>query len=252
MLPEIPSSQLSAALEDAVDLLLSVGGVAGPPVDAFLVAAANGVVVALDNSQTGRARYVRLAGPPGRARRGGAQPSILVRPDPRPERRQWAVAHELGEHTAHVVFSRLAIDPAEAPAAARETVANYLASRLLLPSRWFAAVGRGSDWELPALKEVFGTASHELIARRMLDFEPPACMSIFDHGRLHFRSANGPGRAPPLLAIERACQLAAHEAGTMTARTGEQLRVRAWPIHEPDWKREIVRSERAAGLDWDE
>ncbi|HWC88799.1 MAG TPA: hypothetical protein VG433_04070, partial [Pirellulales bacterium] len=124
-----------------------------------------------------------------------------------------------------------------------EAVANYLASRLLLPTHWFSAIGRTCDWELTDLKEAFVTASNELIARRMLDFEPAACISIYDHARLTCRWANRPGRPPPPTPLERACQLAAHQSGRTVTKMGELLRVRAWPIHEPDWKREILRCE---------
>ncbi|HEX4147541.1 MAG TPA: ImmA/IrrE family metallo-endopeptidase [Pirellulales bacterium] len=251
MFSEIPQSQFIAALEETIRELLLAGKIAGPPIDAFRVAAANGVVVALDEGQSGRARYVRLACRPGEPRSGRSVcPSILIRPDPRPERQQWAVAHELGEHTAQAVFARLAIDPADAPVAARESVANYLASRLLLPSTWFAATGQACDWDLQVLKQVFRTASHELIARRMLDFEPPVCISIFDHGRLHFRATNAIGRPPPPTAIEADCRRAAHDTGKTATQIGGAFRVRAWPIHEPGWKREVVRLEPAAGTEW--
>ncbi|HEY5316117.1 MAG TPA: ImmA/IrrE family metallo-endopeptidase [Pirellulales bacterium] len=243
MLPEIPPTQLAAALDEVVVGLLAAGEVDQPPVDAFRVAAAIGVLVARDDGQSGRARYVRLGGRPGSRHSGGDAPSILIRSDPRPERRQWAVAHELGEHLAHEVFARLAVDPAEAPPTAREATANYLASRLLLPSHWFAPAGRACDWELRDLKAAFVTASNELIARRMLDFEPAACISIYDHGRLTFRSANRSGRPSPPAPLERECQLAAHQSGRSVTKIGELLRVRAWPIHEPDWKREILRCE---------
>ena len=243
MLPEIPTVQFAAALDEVVQGLLAAGEIEQPPVDAFRVADAIGVLVARDDGQSGRARYARVSGQPGSRHAAGNTPAILIRSDPRPERRQWAVAHELGEHVAHEVFARLAVDPAEAPSAAREAVANYLASRLLLPSPWFSSVGRACDWELPHLKQTFVTASNELIARRMLDFEPAACISIFDQRRLTFRATNQPGRPPPPTPVERACRLAAHRSGQSVTKTGELLRVRVWPIHEPDWKREIVRTE---------
>ncbi|HEX3655696.1 MAG TPA: ImmA/IrrE family metallo-endopeptidase [Pirellulales bacterium] len=243
MLPDIPPTQLAAALDEVVLGLLAAGEMDGPPVDAFRVADAIGVLVARDDGQSGRARYVRLAGQPGKRHTARDAPSILIRSDPRPERRQWAVAHELGEHLAHEVFARLAVDPIDAPPAAREAIANYLASRLLLPTHWFSAISRTCDWALPNLKEAFVTASNELIARRMLDFEPAACISIYDHGRLTCRWANRPGRPPPPTFLERECQLAAHQSGKTVTKMGELLRVRAWPIHEPDWKREILRCE---------
>ena len=64
--------------------------------------------------------------------------TILLRSDPRAERRQWALAHEIGEHAAHRVFLRLGVDFREVTANEREALANSMAGRLLLPTRWFA------------------------------------------------------------------------------------------------------------------
>ena len=84
-----------------------------------------------------------------------------------------AVAHEIGEHIAYRVFARWGADPVETAANAREQVANWLAGRLLLPTAWFAADGTACGWDLLALKARYNTASHELIARRMLECRPP-------------------------------------------------------------------------------
>ena len=66
---------------------------------------------------------------------------------------------------------------------AREQVANRLANALLLPRRWFAADGLEHDWDLLELKEHYVTASHELIARRMLDMRSPIVITVCDQGR---------------------------------------------------------------------
>ena len=75
-----------------------------------------------------------------------------MRPEPRLERQQWAVAHEIGEHVAYHVFAHWGVDPREAAPNARETVANNLAGRLLLPTAWFAADAAACGWDLMALK----------------------------------------------------------------------------------------------------
>ena len=84
MLPELTQEEISAAMDAAAMELLAAGGVDRPPVDAFRLAAALGITVAVDDRQRGRARYVRLSG--RRAR--GPRPTILLTPEPRPERRQ--------------------------------------------------------------------------------------------------------------------------------------------------------------------
>lgn len=236
MLSEFTVEEYHAALEDVAGEALRRAGVRRPPVDALLVATQLHLVVALDRAQAGRARRVRIGSG------GSPQGVILVRDEPRPERRQWSVAHEIGEHLAAGVFQRLSVDPRETPGGTREQVANALASRLLLPGGWFERAAAACDWDLPTLKRRFATASHELIARRMLDFPPRAIVSIFDHGRLTFRRGNLSHGTPALSPCEHDCWRTTHLTGEPTALPSDEPRVRAWPIHEPGWKREILRT----------
>lgn len=237
MFPEVPHEQFAAVVDALVVELLAAARIGRPPVDAFAVATALGIQIALDASQAGRARCVRLA-QPGRTER---LPSILVGPELRLERRHWAVSHEVGEHVAGTLFERLDVDPVGVPADSRERVANVFAGRLLLPTGWFVADGHLAEWDLFALKATYRTASHELIARRMLDCCEPIVLTIFDHGQLTLRRRSPQGRVPPLLPAELDAQRRAHCDGTASSRRGPWGRVRAWPVHEPEWKREIIR-----------
>ncbi len=239
MLCELTQEELAAGLDRVAMAVLAEAGVDRPPVDAFAVAGALGITVALDDRQLGRARYVRLSSYPTVHPRA----TILLRPEPRPERKQWAVAHEIGEHVAHRVFQALQVDPREAAANAREAVANRLAGRILVPAQWFAADASGGGWELPELKARYATASHELIARRMLECRPPVIITIFDHGRVTFRRSNLPGRPPPLSPAEAACWRSVHHR-SQAEQTHDGLRtIQGWPVHEEGWKREILRTE---------
>ena len=154
MFAELEREEVSAALDAVAMTLLDAAGIGRPPVDAFRLARALGITIAEDDRQQGRARYVRLGG------RRATRPTILLRREPRRERRQWAVAHEIGEHVAHRVFSLLGVEPCETTPAARETVANHLAGRLLLPVDWFALDAPGCRWDLLELKSRYATASH--------------------------------------------------------------------------------------------
>jgi len=244
MLPDIPAVELAACLDRVVSRLLRRAAVRTPPVDALRMAAALGIQTAINREQQVRARYVEL-----RAVRGGVpRPAILLRPEPRYERRQWAVAHELGEREAAAVFRRLSVDPEASPPAAREWVANALAGRILLPTRWVARAGAACGWELCAMKQRFRTASHELILRRMLDFPPPIVVSVFDHGALTFRRSNVSGRLP-LTPIERDCWRAVHERGETHERSAASCSVRGWAVHEEGWKRELLRLELLESVD---
>ncbi|MES1213624.1 MAG: hypothetical protein ABUL64_03475 [Singulisphaera sp.] len=247
MLAEIPVEEWAACLDRTTARLLKRCGVRKPPVDALRMAAALGIETAVDCGQQVRARYVEL-----RAARGGnPRPAILLRPEPRGERRQWAVAHELGERESAVVFQLLAVDPRTAPPATREWVANQLANRILLPTRWLASLGAGCDWDLIALKAHFSTVSHELILRRMLEFPAPIVISIFDQGILSFRQGNQTARLP-LTKLERECWRATHEQAVSQERSDAAYRVRCWPVYEDGWKRELMRLDlRTAPEFWD-
>ncbi len=242
MIAHVPLAELAAVLDAIVEETLGLARVEAPPVDAFGLARALGIVVANDPYQPCRGRYVRLQG-----HRGEPQPAILLRPDPRLERLHRAAAHELGEHLVVHVYGRLGLDPRIDGPAARESLANHLARRLLLPSAWFSADGARLGWDLAALKARYRTASHELIARRMLEFDRPVIITIFDQGRLYFRRGCQGQRAPGLCGDERRCWQEVHQrARPSQVRTGP-LWIRGWPIHEEHWKREILRTEPAEG-----
>jgi hypothetical protein len=245
MLSEFTRRDISSALDEIVAELLNAAGVTMPPIDAFDLATRLSLTVIEKEEQPERARLVRLP----RSRDASGSGTIVMRWDPRPERMHWAVAHEIGEHYAHRAFAILGINPLASPPNSREQIANALAGRILLPTDWFFDDAKGSQWDLFALKRQYSTASHELIARRMLDGEPLIIVTIFDNGRLTTRQTNIGRQSPPLTELERACQQAAHESGVSECAHGDELKVHAWPIHEPDWKREILRTELLEPLD---
>ncbi|MEX2141853.1 MAG: hypothetical protein WD894_21485 [Pirellulales bacterium] len=231
-------SEWTEALDETVAEILRRTGVKRPPVNAIEVAQRLGCPVLWDKSQSGRARIGTVRGGPGRR----PQSAIFLRPDPRPERIQWAVAHEIGEQCAAEVYRRLAIEVSESAADSREQIANALATRLLLPSNWFTHDAMIMDFDLVQLKNRYATASHELIARRMLDLALPILVTIFDHGEQQFRRWNLPRRPPSITSGELKAWRRAHDSGDAVRHFGPP-RIDVWPIQEPGWKREIVRLE---------
>ena len=245
MLAEIAPEELSDCLDEVAREVVEAARVAEPPVDTLGVAQALGITVARDDRQQCRARFVRLRS----GGRGRERPTIFLRPEPRLERRYWAVAHEIGEHTAYRVFAKLGIDAREVAPKMREDVANYLAGRILLPAEWFAADGPECGWDLAELKSRYRTASHELIARRMLEMPPPVIVTIFDNGQLYFRRANLPGSVPGPSAVELTCRREANRHNKPQLATEGTDSIQAWPVHEDGWQREILRTEVAVDFD---
>lgn len=223
-------SDLARTLDAIVAACLCRAGIKRPPVDAFVLARNLGVDVLLDRGQQPRGRHAVVAG----------RAAIFVRPDDRLERQQWAVAHELGESLAHEADTGdLSSD---AGGASREQLANLLASRLLLPAGWFFADARRLDQQLFRLKELYDTASHELIAWRLLDLDVASTVTVFDQGQPVRRRGNAALRPPPLTRHELDCWHEAHRFARIVDCTRDGVRVQAWPIHEPGWRREILHT----------
>jgi hypothetical protein len=122
-------------------------------------------------------------------------------------------------------------------------VACQLAGRLLLPTAWFARDAASCRWDLLALKARYPTASHELIARRMLELAEPAIVTIFDQGEVSLRQSNVPGRVPPPSRPEMQCWQVVHGTNRAQEVRHGMTTIRGWPIHEEGWAREILRTE---------
>lgn len=234
---QIPTEQVGVVLDEIVEELLSAAGIAGPPVAAFDVAATLGLSVLLDGRLANRARFARIRGDRGQ---------IFLRPEERPERLHWAAAHEIGESLVEGIAAALCAAPSDLTPPERERIANEFANRLMLPTDWFAAAGDAAQWDLLLLKDRFSTASHELIARRMLAFAPASIVTVFDQDRVTFRRGFGGRSAPRCRPLETAAQQRAHVGADVAEHQDEAIRVRAWPVHEPHWRREILRTEAVA------
>jgi hypothetical protein len=226
------TADLAHVCDDVADDLLRSSGCDSPPVNALRLAEELGYEVAFDAAQAGRGRFKRLCG----------RPTVLLTPDARPERVQWAAAHELGESLAGSVFDLLDIDPEEADPVLRERTATTLATSILLPRRWFFEDALRLGGDVPGLKSIYSTASHELILSSLLRLETLTLISVFDHGRMTRRRTNGQLNPPPLLLLEREAQGLAHESGEAVTLRGRGVIVQAWPVHEPGWKRELLRT----------
>lgn len=243
MFTEFSPEEITSAVEGAASELLWEIGIDRPPVDAFEVAYRLGLTIAEDRALASRARYVRLGHDSCSTDNG----TILLASELRPERRQWSVAHEVGEFACQRVFDRLGVIPMDAPLGSREGVANRMAGTLLLPRRWFVPDAQNVDWDLHALKRLYPTASHELIGRRTLElFRGPAVVTIFDQGDIAWRRSNCQPTSAHLSEPEHLVWSHSHRQAANTEEFPLMpgiARVRCWPIHEPGWRREILLTE---------
>lgn len=217
------------ALRTAVQDLLRQSAIPAPPIDALAVARGLQLTVAWDQSQPGRGRIMRIAG----------QPTIFLRPDARPERVQWAAAHELGEAHLWKICRSLGVSGEDLSPHQREDLANWFARELLLPAMWFEQDSRSCDYDLPQLKTRYFTASHELIACRWLDSETRGMVTVFDQGVATLRRNNLPTRVP-FTEAEKSCWSKLRQTRQSLRLDGTHMTVRGWCVDSPGWQREIL------------
>lgn len=209
--------------EQLVNNLLERFDIQSPPVDAYLLADKLGIQVIHDASH-GRGRLIRI----------GGHPTIFVNPSDRPERVQWSLAHEIGE----VLVAEADVFPED-----RESTADLLASRILLPGKFFFAKYEEFEGDLYRLKTAFQTASCEAIAKRTLDLDQPACLSIYDQGKRTLRCSNRDDFVPQEISrIESELRRRIVQSGRPCTKRVGSLIVRGWPVDEPGWHREILRT----------
>lgn len=234
MLEDLSRDDLIAHMDRMVLELLAAANLAAPPVDAIAIAQGPlGMVICLDKRQMQR----------GRAQRAAGRRQIYLRPEPTEERHQWTVAHEIGEHLKPELLRRLGVEPREAKAMMGESLANLFAYRLLVPTCWFADDAPAYDFDLLALKQRYRTSSHEVLAWRMLDLPQPCIITVIDNDKIHRRRSNAWPTKRELSSAENKCQRWVH-AHVQPRRLHENgWTVQAWPVHQAEWKREILRSQ---------
>lgn len=233
MREDLTREEVTQAVDQVVEELLDGAGIAAPPVDAIALAQRHlGVIVCIDRRQPQR----------GRAQRAAGRKQIFLRPEPTEERHQWTVAHEIGEHLKTSLLERLGVAPEETRAMAGESLANLLAYRLLVPTRWFAGDAPAHDYDVLRLKQRYPTASHEVIAWRLLDLPSPCIITILDNGHIHRRRSNAWPTRRQLAPAEEECQRYVNYYSRPRVVRKDGWTVHGWPVHQPDWKREILRS----------
>ena len=211
--------------------LLARAHVDKPPVDAIGLAQGTlGIVVCLDSRQSERSRTQRTAG----------TRQIYLRPEPREERHQWTVAHEIGRHLKPQLLERLGVEAKGGLSPV--SLANLFAYRLLVPSCWFQDDAPTTDYDLLELKRRYSTASHEVLAWRMLDLGDPCIITVVDNDAIHRRRSNAIRTKRELSPAEAKCQQRVHRTGEPNRLREGEWTVQCWPVHQDGWKREILRS----------
>jgi hypothetical protein len=206
--------------------LLTAAGCGHPPVDALQIAE----------------HHLKMEMDSLRPPRGAAARRIDLRRETNEEKRQWFVALAIAEHLKDLVLERMDVTAAELRSMAGESLTNLLAVNLLVPSVWFTTDAPALDFDLPDLKGRYRTATHEVLAWRMLDLPSSCVITIIDHGRVLRRRSNAWRVTRNLTPVEKECQQFVHRYSRPKLMQREGWTVQGWPVHMAATKREVLRS----------
>ncbi len=223
MSEDLSREEVHRVIDRVVEELLTAAGVAEPPVDA--VALARG--------------HLGLVLEPERSRRAARREAAA---EPTEEARQWTAARRIGEHLKAAILRRLDLPPDQAGSLGGESPATLFARHLLAPADWFRDDARALEFDLLRLQRRYRTAGAELLAWRLLDLPEPCVITVVDNDHVQRRRSNTRPVRRELEPAERECQRYVHYYSRPRVVCADGWTVQGWPLHRPDWKREILRS----------
>lgn len=224
--------EISGLLDKLVEELLAKCGIGGPPVEPRKIADALGLVY--DETE--------LEGRRGQSYRRYGRQHVEIHHKDRPERKNFALAHEIME----LELKKALDDPRES-----HRWANLGASFLLMPTPWFRDQCLRTGFDLAKLKKAFSAASWEVIALRTLNFSE-SIITIVDDDRVTRRKSSYPFYVSKKLSNrEREVVLEVLQTKKAQKQHFPSCDVTAYPVFEKEHKRIILRTilDELAGMD---
>ncbi|MBA4189609.1 MAG: hypothetical protein C0467_16610 [Planctomycetaceae bacterium] len=161
-----------------------------------------------------------------------------------PEQQHKAAADGIARAILPEILRKLGIMPGSEDKTLSTHVRSLVVPRILIPSRLLRAALRECKYDVPALKEVFATATMEAVALRLLDLDAPCVIAIIDDGVVAVRRSNQFPAGKMLEAAERNCQVKVSEVELpQRVRQGEWT-TQGWPVPGRPFQRIILRSVR--------
>ena len=93
------------------------------------------------------------------------------------------------------------------------------------------------------LKQRYRTSSHEVLALRFIDLPEPCIVTVVDNDHVSRRKSNAWPTRRRLEPAELKCQRQVHQSGEPARVAENGWTVQGWPVHQADWKREVLRSQ---------
>ena len=81
-----------------------------------------------------------------------------------------------------------------------------------------------------------------MLVWRLLDLPEPCLLTIVDNGEVYRRKSNAWRVPRELSPAEQECQRYVHHHSRPRVVQHDGWTVQGWPVHQADWKREILRS----------
>jgi hypothetical protein len=236
---DFSQDELLDVIERLVGGLLERAGATTPPVDALHIAEEHlglpvEVVEPAEEDDTGRRR----------PRRRGNREGIQLSPEMTPEQQQKIAADGIARLLLPDVLRKLGVAPGTENKPVAAQIRGLIVPRILVPTRLLRAAPRECKYDLLALKELFATATEEMIALRFLDLDSPCVIAIVDDGVVAVRRGNRFPVTKKLESAEQVChdRVAALEL-PQRVRVAEWM-CQGWPIAQRRFRRIILRSMR--------
>jgi predicted transcriptional regulator len=233
---DFSQEDLLDACDRLVSGLLERAGVTEPPVDALRVAEDHlGIPVEVaepEEDERGRPRASSRRRPTA---------GIVLSPQMSEEQQQAAAAHGIARTLLPDLLHKLDIAPGSESKPAAAHFRGLLAARVLVPTRLLRSALRHCKYDLPALKDVFATASFETVALRLLDLDDPCVIAIVDDGVVATRRGNTLPVTKKLTPAEQECHDRVSELDLPhRVRTGGWT-VHGWPVPDRPFRRVVLR-----------
>lgn len=236
MTEDLSREEVTEAVDAIVEGLLEAAGVHAPPVNALKLARDHlGIQVVIEEGAKRSARRVR------------DEVRLVLDPGMGEEARQWLAAQAIGSHFKPELLRRLDLAGEAARGMMGESAGSLFGPRVLAPTVWFAREASNLGYDLPALKEKFSTAKMEVLAWRLLDLDEPCIITLVENGSVQRRRSNARQVNKSLSPAEKQCQEYVHAYSRPHVVSEDGWTVQGWPLHEVDWKRELLRSV----VEWD-
>ncbi|VTR92246.1 Uncharacterized protein OS=Planctomyces brasiliensis (strain ATCC 49424 / DSM 5305 / JCM 21570 / NBRC 103401 / IFAM 1448) GN=Plabr_2240 PE=4 SV=1 [Gemmata massiliana] len=234
---DFSQEELVETIDRLVAGLIERAGVTAGPVNALALAEHHlGIPVQFvepaEEDESGRRRP--------RSRPAGN--GITLTTDMSDEQRQRAAAGGIALLLMPEIFRKLSVPLGSESKQFQAHVRGLVVPRVLIPSRLFRAALRDCKYDVPALKQVFSTASMEMVAARLLDLDAPCVIAVVDDGVVASRRGNRAPAARKLEAAEQECVDRVTELDLPhRARVGEWT-AWGWPVPDRPFRRILLRA----------